>query len=191
MINAIIVAVVVITAVWVYIDATKNKIGKIHGIKSVFNMSAGAWGVVTLLLWIIGFPAYLIKRSDLIDKAKENPVEAKGRAAKAIALSIVGVCVLVLIVYSANFSSSLPACNDADAQSLVGSIVNDMSIVKAAGAQFVSLKNISELGFNQDTQTRSCSATLVTSIGENDLQYSIKWSNADKTKYYIEARIVQ
>ena len=62
MLNSIIIAVVAVSAVWVYLDATKNKIGKIPDGKGMFNMSAGAWCAVTLGLWIIGFPAYLINR---------------------------------------------------------------------------------------------------------------------------------
>lgn len=100
MINLIIVLVVVITAVWVYLDATKNKIGKVKNSKGMFNMSAGAWGTVTLFLWIIGFPAYLIKRSSLIEKAKESPVvvEGAGRTVKTAVLAIIGVLFIFVTV---------------------------------------------------------------------------------------------
>ena len=67
--------IIIASAFWVYYDATKNKIGKIPGEKSFTNMSAGGWAVVTWLLWIIGFPLYLIKRKELIEKAKEHPVD--------------------------------------------------------------------------------------------------------------------
>jgi len=90
-INIIVVAIVAISAVWVYLDATKNNIGKIKDAKSMFNMSAGAWGTVTLLLWIISFPAYLIKRAYLIEKAKENPVSVRGRTVKAAVFIVIGV----------------------------------------------------------------------------------------------------
>ncbi len=186
--NAIIVAVIAVTAVWVYLDATKNKIGKIPDGKGMFNMSAGAWGIVTLLLWIIGFPAYLIKRGDLIGKAKENPVEAKGRGGKAAALSIVGG-LWVLASFSGAALSSLPACDSESAKSLVGQIINGMPLVKATGAQFVTVKNVLEQGFNQEAQIRSCSGTLVTTAGEDNLQYSVKWGNKDKGEFYVEARI--
>lgn len=90
MLDVIIVAVVVVSAIWVYWDATQSKIGKIAGAGGMFNLSAGAWAVVTLLLWIIGFPAYLVKRGSLIEQAKENPVEVTGRGGKIAALAIVG-----------------------------------------------------------------------------------------------------
>lgn len=188
MINAIIVAVIAISAVWVYLDATKNKIGKIPDGKGMFNMSAGAWGVVTLLLWIIGFPAYLIKRGDLIEKAKENPIDVKGRSGKAVAFSIIGGLWVFMSVGGAAFST-LPGCESAEAKSLVGQIINGLPLVKASGAQFVSVKNAAEQGFNQEAQIRSCAGTLVTTAGEDNLQYSIKWGNKDKGEFYVEARI--
>jgi len=90
MLNALIVAIVAASAVWVYLDATKHKIGKIRGSKGMLNMSAGAWGVVTLGLWIIGFPTYLIARNGLITKAKVHPIEVSRRTVKAIMLAVIG-----------------------------------------------------------------------------------------------------
>jgi len=58
---------------FVYIDATRNKIGKNPEIKRFTNMSAGMWTTGTGLLWIIVFPLYLINRKKLIDLAAENP----------------------------------------------------------------------------------------------------------------------
>ena len=79
MLNALIVAIIAASAVWVYLDASKHKIGKIRGSKGMLNMSAGAWGIVTLLLWIVCFPAYLIARRRLIAKAQANPIEVSHR----------------------------------------------------------------------------------------------------------------
>ncbi|MBL3527062.1 MAG: hypothetical protein JMN29_05125 [gamma proteobacterium endosymbiont of Lamellibrachia anaximandri] len=188
MLNAIIIAVVAVSAVWVYLDATKNKIGKIPDGKGMFNMSAGAWGVVTLLLWIIGLPAYLIKRGDLIEKAKENPIEVKGRGGKAAALSIIGG-LWVLMSVGGVALSALPGCDSTETKSLVGQIINGLPLVKASGAQFVSVKNATEQGYNQEAEIRSCSGTLVTTAGEDNLQYSIKWQNKDKGEFYVEAQI--
>jgi len=92
----IVTIVVCASAIWVYLDATKNNIGKIPGGKGMFNASAGAWATVTLLLWIIGFPAYLIKRNALIAAAQENPVAVTGRA-KKIAVLVICCCLYLLI----------------------------------------------------------------------------------------------
>ena len=67
------------SAAWVYWDATDKKIGKIPGTKGFANMSAGAWGTVTALLWLVGFPVYLAKRVLLIERAKTQPIEVKRR----------------------------------------------------------------------------------------------------------------
>lgn len=82
--------VILATIVFVYWDATKNKIGKIPDEKGFFNLSAGLWATGTALLWIVVFPAYLIKRDKLLEKAKTHPIEASARPAKLTALCLVG-----------------------------------------------------------------------------------------------------
>ncbi len=67
------------SAAWVYWDATDKKIGKIPGEKGFSNMSAGGWGTVTALLWLVGFPVYLSKRNSLVERAKTQPIEVKRR----------------------------------------------------------------------------------------------------------------
>jgi hypothetical protein len=88
--SAIIALIIVISAIWVYVDATGHKIGKVKDASGLFNISAGAWSVVTMFLWIVGFPAYLIKRSALIERAESAPVEVGGRWLKVAVLCIVG-----------------------------------------------------------------------------------------------------
>ena len=53
--------VIIGTAIWVYFDA--KSIGVKKGqITGILNMGPVGWFFVTLLLWIIGFPAYLATR---------------------------------------------------------------------------------------------------------------------------------
>ena len=89
---------IVVSWVWVYFDATRNKIGKVGDDIGIFNMHAGAWAIATIGLWIIAFPAYLIKRKSLIEKAKLNPVEPVGRQIKLVALDAAAFGVVVLII---------------------------------------------------------------------------------------------
>jgi len=96
MVNVLIAVIIVVSALWVYWDATANKIGKIPGAGGLFNMSAGAWSVVTMFLWIIGFPAYLIKRSTLIERAQNQPVVVSGRIVKMIILAVIGALWVLL-----------------------------------------------------------------------------------------------
>lgn len=52
------------TSLWVFFDA--KKLGVRKGlIKGVANLGIGTWQVVSLFLWIIAFPMYLIKRPEL------------------------------------------------------------------------------------------------------------------------------
>lgn len=60
-------------------------------------MHAGTWALATICLWVIAFPAYLIKRKSLIEKAKSNPVEPEGRQIKLVALAAFGVAVLIIL----------------------------------------------------------------------------------------------
>lgn len=104
MLDLAIFLVVVLSSIWVYYDATSNKIGKIKGIKGMFNMSAGGWCLVTLLLWIVGFPSYLIKRKALTTIANENPIEYSA-AKKSIAFFLLS---LILVAGAFLFYSNMP-----------------------------------------------------------------------------------
>jgi hypothetical protein len=83
---------------FVYYDATKNKIGKIEGEKGLFNNSAGMWAIGTWLLWIVVLPLYIIKRTELIEKAKQNPVNVPEGKRKVILCIIFMLFVLVFFV---------------------------------------------------------------------------------------------
>jgi len=90
MLGLLVAVVVTVSAVWVYLDATKNGIGKQADGGGFFNLSAGGWATATLLLWIVAFPCYFAKREDLIWKAKKSPVVVSGRAWKTLVLLAVG-----------------------------------------------------------------------------------------------------
>lgn len=53
--------IIIGTAIWVYFDA--KSIGVKKGqVTGMANMGPGSWFWVTLLLWIVGFPAWLAMR---------------------------------------------------------------------------------------------------------------------------------
>ena len=103
-------------------------------------------------------------------------------------LSLLATIPFLLVACS---DPQLPTCTDKEVESTVGQIINDMPLVQLFGASFVSLKNQSEQGFNKDAQLRSCTATLVTTAGEDNLQYSIKWQDRKAGTFYVEARILE
>jgi len=88
-------------------------------------MSAGAWAVVTILLWIIGFPAYLIKRKSLIEKAIDNPVVVSGKWLKVAGLAVIG-----LLLIAGSFSQ-LPITQTTEGQA---SAPTEHSSQKTTGA---------------------------------------------------------
>ena len=92
------VLIITACAAWVYLDATASKIGKTPA-GGLFNLSAGAWGIVTLGIWIVGFPAYLIKRNALKRLALEHPVEVNGRMLKACLIGGAGVLWFITASY--------------------------------------------------------------------------------------------
>ena len=123
----------------------------------------------------------------VLPKPKGSPKAGK----KEIALRGGMATVFGLIALTAFFGGkSLPSCDQAETTSLVGQIVNDMPLVKIANAQFVSLKNVTEQGHNKDAELRACAAILVTTAGEDNLQYSVKWQDKKDGNFYVEAQIV-
>lgn len=122
----------------------------------------------------------------LLPKPKGSPKAGK----KEIGLRVGFGAVFGLIALSIFSSSSLPNCHSSESTDLVEKIINDLPYAKATGMKFVSLKEIKELGFNKKSEIRSCNALLITTSGEDELQYSIVWSNKDKGEYYITAEIL-
>jgi hypothetical protein len=57
--------VVVGTTIWVMCDSHSNKIPSGSGEYSLNNGAVG-WGLGCLLLWIVGFPYYLLKRHQVL-----------------------------------------------------------------------------------------------------------------------------
>ena len=72
---------------WIYYDATNNKIGRIRG-EGIFSFSAGEWASYCLIVWSIIFPVYLFKRKKLIQKAQDNPVYASNVKVKLVILGM-------------------------------------------------------------------------------------------------------
>lgn len=121
MIATLIAIVVTASALWVYWDATNQRIGRIKGRKGLFNMSAEAWALATLFLWVIAFPAYLIKRDSLREEAEYNPVQARHPRAWLTGLAVLGAA-MVWNAYSSLPANQLPNCAAADTKGLVKDI---------------------------------------------------------------------
>ena len=64
--GSLIFLVVIGTTIWVAFDTEKIgvKAGRLGG--GLFDMGRWSWVFACLLLWIVVFPAYLVKRSEYI-----------------------------------------------------------------------------------------------------------------------------
>lgn len=87
MIDLLMTLVITLSSIWVYFDATSNNIGRVPEVKGFTNLSAGAWALTTLFIWIIAFPLYMYKRKSLIETAKESPITVNNFKVKLTVLS--------------------------------------------------------------------------------------------------------
>lgn len=80
-------------------------------------------------------------------------------------------------------TSALPSCGSTEAENLIQKIINQRSYLVGS---FVELKDVEETAFNQDAEIRVCSANLITSKVDEQINYSIKWQNKEKNMFYLE-----
>ena len=127
--------VIAACAVWIYVDATEHRIGKIPNENGFFNLSAGGWALFALLLWFIGIPCYLINRRELILKAKEFPVGVTGRTWKMIAMQA-AIAALAFFSIGLMIKSWAPSKADIATSNEANSSSGDNSTGNAAGAGY-------------------------------------------------------
>lgn len=123
----------------------------------------------------------------LLPKPKGSPKAGKKEIVLRLVMAVFFGVIALQLFFGGKF---LPSCDRSETTKLVGQIINDLPLVKAANVQFVSLKNIAEQGHNKEADIRACSATLITTAGEDNLQYSVKWQNKKDGTFYVEAQIV-
>lgn len=92
--------------------------------------------------------------------------------------------IFVLVSFRA---PTVPSCESSEIIKLASKLITGLPIVKASGAQYVTVKDINELGYNKESKIRLCSGTLVTTVGDDAIEYSIKQI---KSQYYVEVQIV-
>lgn len=177
---------VVVSALWVYVDASKHKIGR-TGSGGFFDIGAGAWGAVVLLLWIVGFPAYLIKRNKLIEKAKQQPVEPTARGFK-IAIFVV---ITLLVAYSSFATvmqaAQLPNCDDTEVAETLKKAITNSPAYKLLGVSDIEIKDVSERPSSTEDK-KICRGSLVLGkdLGQQVIYFSIDWQNKDKGEFWVQ-----
>lgn len=183
--NIILPIIVSISALWVYIDASKNKIGN-SAQGGLLNVGgAGWWGVLCLLLWIIVFPLYLIKRSKLIAFAQECPVEPVNRNLK---IGIFGVIAILTIWWSIfGLNQSLPGCSDPQAVDTLKSALTGTPAYKMLGINQIQITDISERpSTTRDKRICRASLNLGSDYGSQVIYYSIDWQNKETGEFWVQ-----
>lgn len=184
MLSIVLTTVLVVSAVWVYWDATSHGIGKVPG-KRWFNQSAGSWSIVVLLLWIVGFPTYVLKRGELIRRAAEHPVAHRGRTVKLAMLAAAGATVLAAnaAVYLAG---SLPECGAPEVLSTADRILREAPLFVLTGTKVESLSSPVQKSYDASSETRHCTAILRHSTGQEVLRYSVQWHDRDGQVFFVK-----
>lgn len=182
-------AIIFITAISIYVDATANKIGKIPGKRSIINNSAGLWATGTILLWIVVFPLYLIKRGKLIELAKENPVTANNRTGIIVLMSFIG-CAWIALTWIGSTGTAtgfeLPLCDSADTNNVLSQIINSQPTSVQTGLRYVGVNDVTERAYNTAEAIRVCSGTLVTTGGELPIQFNVIWGDAATGAFKVQ-----
>ena len=183
--NIILSIIVTISALWVYIDASKNKIGNSPQ-GGLLNVGAGGWwGVLCLLLWVVIFPLYLIKRSKLIAFAKANPAEPKNRNIKIGIFSFIAVITIWWNVFSTQ--ENLPDCNDPQAVDTLKSALIDTPIYKMLGVNEIQITDISERpSTTEDKRICRASLHLGDNYGSQVIYFSIDWQNKETGEFWVQ-----
>lgn len=171
----IISAIVVgLSTLWVYWDATQHKIGKTE--KNKF--SAGAYATATLLLWIIGFPYYLIRRKKLIQEAKEHPVEPKARWFKfgvflvLAAVQIFGWVAVQIYAWSLNYTSyGYPKCFSQQAKAEFIRVIDNAPFARTSGLSVVLVEDQKYVSGSDDGKIMTCSASILFNNGATKKYY--------------------
>lgn len=86
-----------ISALWVFLDATKHNIGPIDDGYLMSKMSAKSWAIATFLTGIPFLVLYLIRRPGLIDRAKYQPTTVEWRRLKAAIIPAAGAVIFIAL----------------------------------------------------------------------------------------------
>ena len=187
MYDLFIICVLSVSSIWVYWDATSNKIGKIPHVSAFLNMSAGTWALLTLPLWTFFFPLYLFKRSRLIIKAGEHPVTASYTGIKLFLLTAVSALLLFMALYTV-YLPVLPKCDDTATQEYLAKSFNKWHKGKASAERYQVISAIKELDYSEEKQTRLCKAMLFTTERIDTIQYRVGWIESKNNLFFVNFR---
>jgi hypothetical protein len=138
------------------------------------------WAAVTLLLWIVGFPAYVIKRGALIEAAKASPVEVKNRAIGFVGLAFFGGAWLFLAI-AGYAAGALPQCDSKE----VARVLDGIPAVQAAATAGARLSDPGEASYDAQGEKRTCRAILRKGSDQLPVTFSVTWHNKSQGQIWV------
>jgi len=192
MIGIVVLVIIALCAIFVYLDATANRIGDISEHRPDFRGSAMYWAIGTLFMWPFVFPTYLRLRRELIQAAADHPVEDNWWALKTAGITITAVG---FIAVSASFPGvpnelGLPSCDSSDTTIELLRTLNANSSAAMIDNDIVKVTGTTEIDYSSDPMVRICSAIVTTSKGEGSVRYNVLWEDASTQKLQVAAQPV-
>lgn len=167
-------AAIIATAILAYIEAKQLGMGTDadRTLKGKKGTGPGSWAVVILLLWIIGFPAYLYTRSRYGGRNLLLP-------SIVVSLAFLAAPFLAAPV--------LPAVDAPEVVELAQRAINESPAVKLTGlAGNITIANPGEMSYDKSHQKRVARAELKTSLGTEVIYYTVEWQNRSKGIIWVQ-----
>lgn len=173
----LLLVVILGTALSVYYDAAKHKVGKIPGRSFFINFSPGGWAAWSILTWpIAGLVYLLVVRKRLIADAVENPRQPKGK----VLFAIFAVGLLGGTYVAWEFGNRLPLCHEDAIYLRVAKWVDQKT-----GTKWPTIVRPVEQGYEKDTR-RTCRMALSNAQGQRlTVTYSLIWEDRKKGVYTV------
>ena len=132
------------------------------------------------------WPNQKILKHVLLPKPKGSPKAGKKEIAMRVGVGSICAAFAYFMFFGA---SGLPGCNSGKTKDLVEQIINGLPMARATNTKYVTLKDIEETGHNKEAGVRGCSATLITTAGEDSLRYSVAWEDRNAKTFVVRAQI--
>lgn len=132
------------------------------------------------------WPTQKILKYIFFRKPKGAPKAGKKEMALRATCGVVGAVMAYFLIFG---SSALPTCNSGKTKDVVEKIINGLPLARAGNTKYVTLKDVEETGYNKNAGIRGCSATLITTAGEDSLVYSVTWQDRDRKGFLVRAQI--
>lgn len=131
------------------------------------------WGAFILLLWVVGFPAYLYRRSRY--------------GARNLLLP---AAVVSLLFLAAPFLASpvLPAVDAPEVIAIAQRAIEESPAFKLAGSLVgpISISDVGEVSYDRAKQKRIARGIFKTKFGSETIFYSVEWQNRSKGIIWVQ-----